>query len=146
MKILFLSRQNSCRSQMAEAILCHLDQDKKLQIFSAGVEPADHVSPVAIEVLQEIGITFTPETPQNCSKFLKQRFDYLITVGDGTKENIDIPSIDFQHKLHLGFHNPYKLFKNRDELKQRCREIRDEIFAELEYFYTHILQKEMQPG
>jgi len=140
MKIFFLSNQNSCRSQMTEAILRSFD--KSLEIYSAGINPVDHISPVAIEALSEIGIELKPSVPLHYSKFDKLEFDYLITVGDGTNEELKIPSIKYRRKIHLGFHNPYKRFKNRDELMEKCREIRDEIMTEMDYFYHKILEKE----
>lgn len=138
MKIFFLSNQNSCRSQMAEAILKNFD--KSLTIFSAGINPVDHISPVAIEVLAEIGITLKPSSPHHYSEFMDTEFDYLVTVGDGTTEELNIPPIKYKRKLHLGMHNPYKHFKNREELKEKCREIREEIYAELDYFYQKIVK------
>ena len=140
MKIFFLSNQNSCRSQMTEAILRSFD--KSLEIYSAGINPVDHISPVAIEALSEIGIELKPSVPLHYSKFDKLEFDYLITVGDGTNEELKIPPIKYRRKIHLGFHNPYKRFKNRDELMEKCREIRDEIMTEMDYFYHKILEKE----
>ncbi len=137
MKIFFLSNQNSCRSQMAEAILRSFDSN--LEIYSAGIEPVDHISPVAIEVLAEIGIELKPGTPVHFSKFSHIEFDYLITVGDGTTEQLKIPPIKCKRKLHLGFHNPYKNFRDRNELLQKCREIRDEIRTEMDYFYHKII-------
>lgn len=126
---------------MAEAILRSFD--KNLEIFSAGIDPVDHISPVAIEVLCEIGIHLSPSVPQNFSKFENTEFDYLITVGDGTIEKLKIPStIKFKRKMHLGFQNPYSHFKDRNELKEKCAEIRDEIYSELRYFYDKIISKE----
>ena len=124
---------------MAEAILRSFDRD--LTIFSAGITPADHISPVAIEVLREIGIKLEPSVPQNVEAFMDIEIDYLITVGDGTLEKLVIPPLKYKRKFHLGFYNPYKSFKNRDELLQKCREIRDEIYNELDYFYQNMLKK-----
>lgn len=125
---------------MAEAILRSFDKD--LEIFSAGIEPVDHISPVAIEVLAEIGIKLDLSVPQHYSKFEHIEFDYLITVGDGTIEKLTVPpSVKFKRKMHLGFQNPYKHFKDRQELKLKCSEIRDEIYAELDYFYNRIIKK-----
>lgn len=142
MRIFFLSNQNSCRSQMAEAILRNYDKD--LEILSAGIEPSDHISPVAIEVMSEIGINIKPQTPQHYSKFEDQEFDYLITVGDGTTEELKIPPLKYKRKMHLGFHNPYKKSKNKEEIRQKCREIRDEIKTEMDYFYYKIINKKKQ--
>ncbi len=125
---------------MAEAILRSFDNN--LEIYSAGIEP-DHISPVAIEVLDEVGIKLIPTIPNHYSKFEQIEFDYLITVGDGTNENLKIPpTIKFRRKMHLGFQNPYKHFKTRNELKEKCMEIRDEIYTELDYFYHRIIKKE----
>jgi arsenate reductase (thioredoxin) len=140
MKIFFLSNQNSCRSQMAEAILKSFDNN--LEIYSAGIDPSGHVSPIAVEVMAEKGINLEPQVPQHYSKFLEMDFDYLITVGDGTMEELKIPPINYKRKMHLGFHNPYRNAKNKEEIRQKCREIRDEIFTEMDYFYHRILKKQ----
>ena len=126
---------------MAEAILRSFDNE--LKIYSAGIEPADHISPVAIEVLNEIGVNLDQSVPQHYSKFENIEFDYLITVGDGTVEKLTIPpTIKYKRKMHLGFQNPYKHFKDRNELREKCCEIRDEIYIELDYFYHKIIKKE----
>ncbi len=128
---------------MAEAILRSFAKD--LEIYSAGIEPVDHISPVAIEVLADVGIELKQSVPQHYSKFENIEFDYLITVGDGTLEKLTIPStIKFKRKMHLGFRNPYKHFKDRNELKEKCCEIRDEIYTELDYFYHRIIKKEQE--
>jgi len=124
---------------MAEAIL--RSYDKELEICSAGIDPAGHISPVAIEVLAEIGIELKASVPEHYSKFADVEFDYLITVGDGTVDQLKLPPVKFKRKMHLGFHNPYKNFRDRAELMQKCREIRDEIVVEMDYFYHRILKK-----
>ena len=142
MKIFFLSNQNSCRSQMAEAILRSFDKD--LEIYSAGIEPSDHVSPIAIEVMAEKGINLKPHEPRHYSEFLNLNFDILITVGDGTIEELKIPPIKYKRKMHLGFHNPYRNTRNKEEIREKCREIRDEIFTEMDYFYNRIIKREKE--
>ncbi|MFW6309647.1 MAG: arsenate reductase ArsC [Prolixibacteraceae bacterium] len=143
MKIFFLSNQNSCRSQMAEAILRNFD--KELEIYSAGIEPVDHVSPIAVEVMKEIGIDLQQQqVPRHYSEFDDLEFDYLITVGDGTHEELKIPPIRYKRKMHLGFRNPYSISENEEDIKQKCREIRDEIQTELDYFYFKMLKKEKE--
>ena len=124
---------------MAEAILRSFD--KNLEIYSAGLEPVDHVSPIAIEVMAEIGIDLKPSVPKEYSEFKNMEFDYLITVGEGTNEELVVPDIKFKRKLHLGFRSPYKNSHSHDEIRIKCREIRDEILAELDYFYFKILKK-----
>ena len=142
MKIFFLSNQNSCRSQMAEAIL--RSYGGNLKIYSAGIFPSDHVSAIAIEVMAEKGINLEPLIPEHYTRFDDIEFDYLITVGDGTVEELRIPPIKYKRKMHLGFHNPYANSRNKEEIRQKCREIRDEIMTEMDYFYNRILKSKRE--
>jgi arsenate reductase len=137
MKILFLSLRNSCRSQIAEALLRSMD--KNLEICSAGMDPVTHIEPIVIEVLAEIGIKIEQKKPENFSKYIDVEFDFLITVGDGTAEELNLPAVKAKRKMHLGFRNPFTHFKKPEEIKACCREIRDEIQTELSYFYHKIL-------
>lgn len=138
MKIFFLSNRNSCRSQIAEALLRKIAPE--FEIYSAGICPADEVNPVAIEVMAEIGINIEQKRPEHYSRFAEMEFDYLITVGDGTPEELEIPPIKFKRKMHLGFNNPFKNNTDPEKIRECCREIRDEIHTEIDYFYHRILK------
>ena len=139
MKILFLSQSNSCRSQIAEALLRNMD--KKLEIYSAGLSPESRIEPIAIEVMAEIGIKIEEKAPENFSKFAGMEFDFLITVGDGTPEELHLPPVRAKQMMHLGFSNPFKHTSDKCTIRENCREIRDEIQVELDYFYNKILKK-----
>lgn len=54
-RLLFLSRTNSARSQIAE-FLAHDILGPEFEIASAGTEPNGRIHPLTIEVLNEIGI------------------------------------------------------------------------------------------
>jgi arsenate reductase len=54
-KVLFLCTGNSCRSQMAEAIV-NARLSKQWEAYSAGTAPAGYVHPKALQVLEEVGI------------------------------------------------------------------------------------------
>ena len=54
-QMLILCTGNSCRSQLAEAIIN--DRFKEIwKAYSAGTKPTGYVHPKAIQVLKEIGI------------------------------------------------------------------------------------------
>jgi protein-tyrosine-phosphatase len=53
--ILFVCRENACRSQMASAFTQYLAGDK-IEVFSAGSEPADNINPDMVKAMQEKGI------------------------------------------------------------------------------------------
>jgi arsenate reductase (thioredoxin) len=141
MKILFLSNKNSCRSQIAEALLRKMDE--KLEIYSAGLDPVTDIEPIAIEVMAEIGIRIELKKPENFNKYAAMEFDFLITVGDGTVDDLKLPPVKAKRKMHLGIENPFNYTASLDDVKTHCREIRDEIQSELSYFYHKILRKEM---
>lgn len=142
MKILFLSARNCCRSQIAEAILRNMD--KNLEIYSAGTNPAPEINPVAIEVMKEAGISVKPDKPANYIEYSHIEFDYLITVGDGTPEELKLPPVKYKRKMHLGFANPFKNCTDSKQILENCREIRDEIMVELDYFYHRMLKPKIQ--
>jgi arsenate reductase len=69
--VLFLCIHNAGRSQMAAGFARSLSDDKVL-ILSGGSEPAEHVNPVAIEVMNEIGIDIAGYVPQKFTDELLQ--------------------------------------------------------------------------
>lgn len=127
---------------MAEAILRNLDAD--LEIYSAGIDPADHVSPIAIEVMQEIGINIQPLVPRRFDAIGVQKVDFLITVGESTANDFKVPEIEYVRKLHLGVRSPYKNSKSHEEIREKCRKVRSELMDELEYFYSKIIKKNVR--
>jgi len=138
MKILFLcTGGNSCRSLMAEAILQKMDP--LLDVFSAGLHTDEKADPMAILVMQEIGIDISMKIPKGVKEFERMQIDYLITLCDGTKDKIISVELSARHKIHLGFEDPRKAYCTEDQLLYIYRDIRDEIQNEMEYFYTRIL-------
>lgn len=104
MKILILCTGNSCRSQMAHGFLQSFDY--KLEVFSAGTNPAEKVNPIAIKVMSEIGINLAHHTPKNVSLYLGQEWDYVITVCGGANENCPMFVGKVKNRLHIGFDDP----------------------------------------
>ena len=62
--VLFVCVHNAGRSQMAAAYLTHLSAGR-VEVRSAGSEPADQVNPSAVEAMAEEGIDITAETPRS---------------------------------------------------------------------------------
>ena len=83
LRILFLCTGNSCRSQMAEGFLKAIDAS--LEVHSAGTHPAERVHPKAIQVMKEVGIDLSENQPKQVDRFLRDRFDYVITVCDNAR-------------------------------------------------------------
>jgi arsenate reductase len=131
MKILVLCTGNSCRSQMAEGFLKSFDAD--LDVYSAGTFPADKVHPKAIQVMGESGIDLGSHKPKRVDEFLKDSFDFVITVCDDANENCPVFIGNVRHRLHIGFEDPAKATGTEAEILGEFRRIRDEI---KEKFYS----------
>lgn len=142
MKILFLyTGGNSCRSLMAEAFLQEMDHS--LEVFSAGLHPDEQTDPMAIIVMNEVGIDISLKKPKSYREYEGIFMDYLITLCDGTKDKIMSVDLPAKHKIHLGFEDPRRAFCSEDQVIDIYRDIRDEIRNELDYFYSRILINEL---
>ena len=123
-RVLFLCTGNSCRSQMAEAIVNHnLGED--WQAFSAGTQPASAVHPLAIRALDEIGITHQGET-KSTDAFRDQAFDLVVTVCDDAAENCPV-WLGRGAKAHIGFPDPADAEGTDEEKLAVFRSVRDDI-------------------
>jgi len=67
---------------MAAGFLTHLAGDR-IEVRSAGTEPANQVNPVAAAAMAELGIDITTATPQILAADAVQSSDVVITMGCG---------------------------------------------------------------
>ncbi|MBK7631056.1 MAG: arsenate reductase ArsC [Ignavibacteriales bacterium] len=138
-RILILCTGNSCRSQMAEGFLKSFDE--KLEVFSAGTNPAEKVNPFAVKAMQEIGIDIRNGMAENVDKYLLQSFDYVITVCDNAKETCPVFIGNVKHQLHIGFDDPADAVGSEEEIMPVYRRIRDEIKKDFYNFYKNNLSE-----
>ncbi|MFL7867893.1 MAG: arsenate reductase ArsC [Anaerolineales bacterium] len=121
---MFLCTGNSCRSQMAEALVnARLSDD--WQAFSAGTVPAGYVHPKAIQVLDEIGITHRGQS-KAADQFREMDFDLVVTVCDDAAENCPV-WLGKGKRVHLGFPDPAKAGGTDEEQLAVFRSVRDAI-------------------
>jgi protein-tyrosine-phosphatase len=80
--VLFVCVHNAGRSQMAAGYLQHLAGDR-IDVLSAGSQPADTVNPVAVEAMAEEGIDLAAAQPQVLTDAAVQSSDVVITMGCG---------------------------------------------------------------
>ncbi len=136
-RILILCTGNSCRSQMAEGVLKSLDPS--LEVYSAGTDPAAQVHPLAVKVMQEVGIDISHFRPKAVTPFLSTAFDYVITVCDHARETCPVFSGPVSQRLHIGFEDPAAARGTPEEVLAVFRRVRDEIRQAFSEFYrTHI--------
>jgi len=80
--VLFVCVHNAGRSQMAAGYLQHLAGDR-IDVRSAGSQPADQVNQVAVEAMAEEGIDLTGEQPKVLTPDSVQAADVVVTMGCG---------------------------------------------------------------
>ncbi|MEY3340763.1 MAG: hypothetical protein RLZZ269_674 [Actinomycetota bacterium] len=80
--VLFLCIHNAGRSQMAAGFARSIGGGR-VDVFSGGSEPAEHVNPMAVEAMREVGIDVAGFTPQKFTDELLHRVDVVVTMGCG---------------------------------------------------------------
>ena len=80
--VLFVCVHNAGRSQMAAAFLTHLTLGK-VEVRSAGSDPADSINPAVVEALKEVGIDISNEIPKVLTTSAVEQSDVVITMGCG---------------------------------------------------------------
>src|SRR3954452_16678631 len=83
-RVLFLCTGNSARSQIAEALL-EARTDGAMTARSGGSQPKP-LHPNAVRVMAERGIDITDRRSKHLDRFVRQRFDRVITLCDKVKE------------------------------------------------------------
>jgi len=81
-KVLFVCVENSCRSQMAEA-LGKIYGEAVINSYSSGSRPSGVVNEKAIVAMKEIGYDLTSHVSKSLNEIPQIKFDYVITMGCG---------------------------------------------------------------
>jgi arsenate reductase len=123
-KILFLCTGNSCRSQMAEAIV-NARLGDSWEAYSAGTRPAGYVHPLAIRALAEIGIAHEGHS-KHVDEYRNVAFNLVVTVCDDAAENCPV-WLGQGKRVHLGFPDPARATGSDDEIMAAFRKVRDDI-------------------
>ena len=133
-KVLFICVHNSARSQMAAALLNKMCGEF-FEAHSAGLEPGV-LNPLAVEVLQEIGIDISQNKTQAVfDVFVSgQLFPFVITVCSETEAKGCPIYPGVTTRLHWPFPDPSKLTGTWEEKLEGTRQILKEIEEKLQQF------------
>lgn len=123
---------------MAHGFLQSFSSD--IDVFSAGTRPAEKVNPKAVEVMKEAGIDISDHTPHNVDEYLKESWDYVITVCGGANESCPSFVGNVKHRIHIGFYDPSDAVGSEDYIMSEFRRVRDEIKDRFEEFYKKNLK------
>ena len=82
--VLFLCADNSCASQMAEAIAKHL-APPQTHIFSAGIAPRE-IHPTVAEVMREIQVEMSGQHPKALEAVPMEDIDLIVALGEAKEK------------------------------------------------------------
>lgn len=120
--VLVLCTGNSCRSQMAEALINHALAGR-VRALSAGTRPQPKVADGAIAALKLAGLPTEGLYPKDVDAVINEQIDLVVTVCDNAKESCPVFPRPVS-RLHLPFHDPHgepleSFVAVRDEIKAR---------------------------
>jgi arsenate reductase (thioredoxin) len=125
--VLVLCTGNSCRSQMAEGFLREYHGDQ-YDVASAGTDPKPEVHPLAVRVMDELGIDISSQRPKALTDFLgRAPVRHLLIVCD--KANESCPRIwpGAYTRDYLSFDDPAEAQGTEQQRLVVFRRVRDEI-------------------
>ena len=116
-KVLFVCVENSCRSQLAEAISNHLFSNH-LKAFSAGSRPSGRVNPKAITSLKGIGIEHKGKS-KSVDEIKGSDFDFVVGMGCGD----ECPNIPGSKRIEWNIPDPKEFDSEKfDEIRDLIKE------------------------
>jgi arsenate reductase len=103
---------------------------------SAGTVPSGFVHPLAIKVMDEVGIQLAGKTSKSIENFLDQDFDTVITVCDEADKACPVFPGNVK-RLHWPFEDPAKATGTDLEKLEVFRTVRDQIRLRIETYLTN---------
>ena len=125
--VLVLCTGNSCRSQMAEALL-RRHAGERFEIFSAGLEPAPEIHPLAFRVMNEIGETLDGQYPKSSRQYLgRMGFQYVVFVCSDAEAKCPRIFPGALRSVSWPVEDPAKAEGTEEERLEIFRRVRDEL-------------------
>jgi arsenate reductase len=125
--VLFVCLHNAGRSQMSAALFERATGGRH-HAASAGTTPGDRVHPEVVEVMNELGIDLSGNTPQLLTTELAERADVVVTMGCGDA----CPYIPGKRYIDWNLPDPKgrpltDVRRLRDDIERRVAELAHEL-------------------
>ena len=141
MKVLILCTGNSCRSQMAHGFLQSFDPG--ITVCSAGTQASGKLNQKAVAAMKEAGIDISLHTSDSVDKYLKDEWDYVITVCGGANEECPAFFGKVKNRLHMGYDDPSHAEGSEEFILSEFRRVRDEIKEGFYKFYIEQIKPQL---
>ncbi len=127
--ILFVCVENAGRSQMAEGFFKKYAPEGFVPA-SAGTKPISQINPLAIQVMNEIGMDISKQKPKDLSEDMMRNSNKIINMG--CMDNNFCPTLFIPKVIDWGIEDP------KEKQIEQVREIRDEIERRIKELATDI--------
>jgi arsenate reductase len=127
--ILFVCVENAGRSQMAEGFFRKYAPEG-FEPLSAGTKPTSQINPLAIQVMNEIGLDISNQKSKDLTEDMMRNSDKIINMGCMDKNFC--PTLFIPKIIDWGIEDPkYKpieqVRKIRDEIERRIMELATDV-------------------
>lgn len=99
--VLFVCVANSFRSQMAEAAAKSM-VDGQWEVWSAGSAPGGHIHPLAMQLMEEVGLDLQMHRSKGLHEVPQRTWDYLVAMGCGDR----CPAVHACHRIEWNIPDP----------------------------------------
>ena len=120
--VLFVCVENAGRSQMAESFFKKFTKDR-FNVISAGTVPSRNLNPIVVQVMKEIGIDMTSQSPKTISNSMIDNSFKTINMGCMDKESC--PALFVKDVIEWNIQDP------KEKTIEEVRKIRDQIKSEV---------------
>ena len=120
--VLFVCVENAGRSQMAESFFKKFTKDR-FNVISAGTIPSKNLNPIVVQVMKEIGIDMTSQSPKTISNSMIDNSFKTINMGCMDKESC--PALFVKDVIEWNIQDP------KEKTIEEVRKIRDQIKSEV---------------
>ncbi len=120
--VLFVCVENAGRSQMAESFFKKFTKDR-FNVISAGTVPSKNLNPIVVQVMKEIGIDMTSQSPKTISNSMIHNSFKTVNMGCMDKESC--PALFVKDVIEWNIQDP------KEKTIEQVRKIRDQIKSEV---------------
>jgi len=134
-KVLFFSTGGAERSEMAGGFLEKLTEGDLIAESTA--VKSTNVSPLAVEVMKEVGIDITQHPAKPIAQSFREHFACVVTLADESKERSPVWPFT-SNLLHWNFPDPLMTGGSPEQQKEAFRRVRDEIQRNVRDFANEV--------
>ena len=134
-RVLFFSRGDSTRSQIAEGFLRSFAGDEFVAMSTA--TRSLEADPLAREVMREVGIDISAQHAKDIKESMTEHFSYVVTVCDASGERFPLWPFT-RNILHWSVLDPEQAQGTTERKRQVFRHVRDEISRRVREFLDEL--------